>query len=951
MNKKVLFAVALPLFLSACNNELENVASVEQTNSTEIVGAKLVGNGLTIEVNRGDVESRLSGGVWEKGDQLGLAWFRSNKASSIFAEQVLAGLTWSDYNGVASNKRDHKIYGNHKFSYDGSNWATESNVYEGFHFAYYPYAYMKQVDQIVISPNAESQKADFNYEANNNTFWISAQDTVLATAVTEEGTVSKKIDMVRAVNVLKFNIASNAPFSSANALKDLNITGLEIQTGGAGNMFYTTAQVNPSYLPYAVYEDVNENGIIEADEYNSKKTTDKINASIYTTGNTAFKLSGEVPSLKTSIDATANITLGEPQSVRMFLLPTKEVSLVEGGIAIYVYVPGGYFRIDSTEGTAKNIDALNKLRALLSAEGFDGNKLSALKYGNYGIDIELVKADFTPDFSSISNIDEWNGAVAIANALEMINPTFIVDGEVCITNNPEKEFQVPANGVTINTVGEGKICIENDYTIPATIAAGLSETDAVVVKTGATLSIEDNVTLNAAITNNGIIEVGYKAVAKPVDNKGRINVIYGSYVEVKNPSAPGVIAYNVTGNDKAYQINYLTAEANILGNAHVNTLVVGNGIEFDLSMVDHDDIFEDPYNGSVVSGKTLERMNEMKFELNDGTIVADANSGVNVKNVEVVGGENNEIWNINIDENLTITEGKVTVDAACVGTYKESLKVKGTIDNKSELVANVDIYTKNVSNPAGAKTTVNTDYTIWYTTTYTQGGTASGNITKIESLPGIFTTVTATYDPGKTDVQNGKNLFDFISTQPNGVTVVLPKNVTYELTDGETSRFTDKSFTLVGQEGTVIKGQKYGLVLDATTSQGQVVNLKNLTVTTSHDWGHAIYAKNYVTVNLQNVKCVNNGNVAILLDSSNKIGGIYHSGVTTKVNAYNVTVDNGDIVELNANPCTSTTKTVVTYAQFNFEGGNINVCQPQNVTRSTGDNLFVNGVALPAYTE
>ena len=945
MNKKVLFAVALPLFLSACNNELENVASVEQTNSAEIVGAKLVGNGLTIEVNRGEVESRMENGVWAKGDELGLAWYRAVGTSSIFADQVSPTFNWLSYKG--KNDADYqKIYGNHKFSYDGSVWATQSNVYEGFHFAYYPYAYMKKVDQIVITPNAEPQKADFNHESNNKTFWISAQDTVLATAVTEEGTVSKKLDMVRAVNVLKFNITPNAPFSSAAALKDLNITGVEIQTGGADPMFYTTANIQPSFLPYAVYVDENEDGVYE---YKSAETRDKINETIYgTANNKAFKLSGATPSMKTTIDAEAGITLGETQSVRMFLLPTKEVSLVEGGIAIYVYVPGGYFRIDSTDATENNAKALNNLRALLSAKGLSGYKLSKLQYANLPVNIELVKGDFTPDFTSISNIDEWNGAVAIANALEMVNPTFVVDGEVCITNG--KPFELPANGVTINTTSAGKICVENDYTIPAVIAAGLSADDKVEVKSGATLTIEDNVTVDAAITNKGIIEVGYKAVAKTVANEsGRINVIYGSYVEITG--TPGIIAYNVTGSDKAYQINYLTAATNILGAAHVNTLVVGNGITFDLSMVDHDNVFEDPYNGSVAHGKTLERMNEMKFELCDGTIVANANSGVSVKNVEVVGGESNEIWNINVDENLTITEGKVTVDAAYVGTYKESLKVKGTIDNKSELVANVDIYTKNVSNPAGAKTTVNTDYTIWYTTTYTQGGTASGNITKIESLPGIFTTVTATYNPGMTEEQNGKNLFDFISSQPNGVTVVLPKNVTYELTDGQTSRFTDKSFTLVGQEGTVIKGQKYGLVLDATTSQGQVVNLKNLTVTTSHVWGHAIYAKNYVTVNLQNVKCVNNGNVAILLDSSNKIGGIYHSGVTTQVNAYNVTVDNGDIVELNANPCTSTTNTVVTYAQFNFEGGNINVCQPQNVTRSTGDNLFVNGVALPAYTE
>lgn len=73
-------------------------------------------------------------------------------------------------------------------------------------------------------------------------------------------------------------------------------------------------------------------------------------------------------------------------------------------------------------------------------------------------------------------------------------------------------------------------------------------------------------------------------------------------------------------------------------------------------------------------------------------------------------------------------------------------------------------------------------------------------------------------------------------------------------------------------------------------------------------------------------------------------------GVKGTINAYNVTIDDGDTVEFMALPCaTVTAPGAVSYTYFNYEGGNIGVCKAQNGAKSTGSNMFVNGVALPAY--
>ena len=206
------------------------------------------------------------------------------------------------------------------------------------------------------------------------------------------------------------------------------------------------------------------------------------------------------------------------------------------------------------------------------------------------------------------------------------------------------------------------------------------------------------------------------------------------------------------------------------------------------------------------------------------------------------------------------------------------------------------------------------------------------------------------YDSTKSAVENGQILFDTVMAAEDGDIILLTAG-DWRGTDGQTSRYTvNKDVTIIGlEEGVVLSSDKYGRVVDSDDADNKgVVTFKNLTMKTDHAWAAALYAKNYVTVNLIDVTLQTVGTTAILLDSSNDINNQHHNA-NTIVNVTNVTIDEGDYVELNANPCTSYQTDIVSYASFNYdETSNIGIVKPQGITRSTGDNLFVNGVALPA---
>ena len=733
-NKFLLSALALTTTFAACTNE--EVLYNEDKNvaaEKEIVGADLVSNGGGISIK--GLESRVNGEGWQPADKLAMAWF--NIANSIYASQ--------DETNLGLNVNDNKIYANHLFTYNGESqkFETNSNIYQGAHFIYFPYAYSGQVADMTVNVNAAAQTTEITEDLFNKALYVSAKDFVSSENVDKEtGKLAKDFYITSAVNALKVNATPEEAISGNDFLKNLEISKLDVWNEHA--LFNVEAKVDPHKIP-AVVKDVN--GTVKvADTYAALKSE---LAKAFTATSTT--------NLTTAIDA--DITLAQASSLRAFTLPTANPERnTATWTAFTVFVeangeeqnyPVGKFLIELPTTTQKNVDALKKLQAALYTTPdptvdkyyLQQNMNDRTDLAKLNLDIDLLTSDFVADYN-ISNLEEWNLTVAMVDAFNSlketpVKPEFMLTGDVCVKEG--ETINVPAAGLSVKT-DNYKVCFETDYTVDATLASVFDANDNVNVAEGATLTIVDGVKLVAAVTNNGIINVGYKAQlgnnatnSANVTNNGRINVVYGSYVYA---STNGTIAYNVAAEEYAYKINnLLTKTDNVLGFAKVNTLVINEGVVFDVAKPDGDVAQQDPYDEDAKTGETIdaELLKVTDIEMNGGTIQAALGNVKEVKNVTVISGTTNNIIDMTIKGNLIVKNGAgVTVDATPynVDGDKYTAYVDGDINNGGIVNANVTIETTDVINNEQGKSElyVAEEYIVWYTGEYKQGGLAKGNV-------------------------------------------------------------------------------------------------------------------------------------------------------------------------------------------------------------------------------
>ena len=938
--KSIKFLAALAvsaMMITACAKEdLSAVQDAQMSN--EIVGAELLGSDISFNFGVDSQTKMTDNGGWDTTDQLGLGWIISGEHNS------------DQYKDL--DPESDQLYANHLFQKgtDG-NFTTKGNVYKGWHFVYYPYVYMeKPVDQLSFPVNPDQTKIatqgvgkDFhesNVYLTARAFLAKHKDPEVTNLNDNNELVNVTYEPVKAFNTILINVKPTVDFTAADALKDIKIEKVELSLNTGA--FYTgNIKLCPGELAPMAYD--------EEGEYDSETTKANLLESL----RTAISAGSYTKTASTTID-NKDINLGGDQMLRINTLPisSKGVTLdiANTAVKIKVYVEGGsYFEIPYTTTSKAHpeltqVEKDNNKAFETLKEAYAKNGKMTAHNGAIGLNITLTKDLFHPIFN-IEDIDDWNAAVAISDALnlDLKNYPFTLKGDVVVTD--EKTLAFPANTKGMYVVSNnGAICIgATNYDMPATLVAALDENDVVKVNEGATLTISNDLELTASIKNNGTINAG-KAIIESVDNgNGRINVVYGSLVKLSGENN-GVIAYTVKDGDTAFDINKLTNNESQKGYAYVNTLVVNDGISFDLSMVSTISSDNDPYLPSDKKETGLLRMNSTNFELNGGTIKATPFSGVKVANVEVVGGTSNKMVNVNVNGTLKVSAGKLTVDAKEVSGYKESVKV-GSIDNKAQIVVNTDVYTVKISNPSGAKTTVKGEKTVWYTNNYVQGGTASGKVLKLDNYDGAFDSVVL--NGITTDSEsNVKILLKAIEDAKPGSTIYVPKGE-YDFgtpSGGKTHIY--KSITLIGENGTVLYADK-GLRLHGTSNGRENTveswfNIINITVESRTD-DQAIYAWGGSYINLVNVICktTKNAKNAIIFDtySDGTIAG--KEGVSATINAFNVTIPAKTSIEfLAANG---------QYNYFNYVGGNItdNVFVVKKDYPSTGANYFVNGVALP----
>ena len=139
--KFLLSTLAFGAALVACNNE--DILVNENVAADEIVGAKLLGKGLTMGIGTEDTESRATANGWENGDVAGIAWVTDGSATDSQAGKLLSNVGTT-------------VWSNHFYQYNQGVWSTRSNIYEGWHFAYRPYQHQKNAGQLEIVVNGKA---------------------------------------------------------------------------------------------------------------------------------------------------------------------------------------------------------------------------------------------------------------------------------------------------------------------------------------------------------------------------------------------------------------------------------------------------------------------------------------------------------------------------------------------------------------------------------------------------------------------------------------------------------------------------------------------------------------------------------------------------------------------------------------------------------------------------
>lgn len=682
MKKNLYGALALSLLAVGCSQEelapKANQIETSEQNLESVVGHDLVG---PISISIADGATRATGGSWDKGDKLGLAWFNI-ESSGITAFQNPATYT-AAVNTIGSATND--IYGNHLFSVAESGaFETQTNVYQGAHFVYWPFARATKVEQKTVSLNGKEYEGDASYDLDNVAFRMSPVDFISAADVNADMKLAKRFQLEPVAAAIGLKATPDAKFKGNETLKNLKVVSYQVASA-AGVTFEPTFSIVTANLPKAIYQ-----AAPNADKLDA--AANKAAMEIYAQG---ISETG-VPTLSRDVKNGA-ITLANDMVLPLYTLPVTALPTATANnftVTINVKTASGldgHFTIanptNETNNPSKNQAAVNKLTNAVKTNGaltkITRNTAGAYTY--LGLDVDLAKANFTLD-ANISNKTQWDDAVAIYNALEG-DATFTVDGNVVF----DGEIPTLANGkITVAQAAGGKLTIKGNVELPA--AAKLNADAAVIeVVRDATLTLADGLKLKSAgITNNGVIKLGKLSqvgdatsdnqtpptyTVQGVDNtNGRIEVVYGSYAYV-TAGKEGVVAYEVPVEYQTYQINNLISHNNANGLASVNTLVVKPGVTLNLNGVNAG--IDDPYNSTGAAG--LNSLSNIDIELAGGSLIkGTGNTNTTVRNVKVVEAASNVVDEIIIAGNLTTSKGTEAI-------VKNNSKLQNDLTNKGTL--------------------------------------------------------------------------------------------------------------------------------------------------------------------------------------------------------------------------------------------------------------------------
>lgn len=938
--KYLLSTLAISAAFVACTNEDFTVDEQMNAANKEVVGAKLLSKGLTINLGGSEsADSRATISGWEVGkDVAGLGWVVKDDPKAYQTDVKLSEV-------------GNTLYSNHFFQYTEDGWNTKSNIYEGWHFAYFSYAHQSRPSELVFNVNDKVYAGGDNREdAYNNAPYLSGAIFLSEDNVdTANGTIEETLNIKRIVNAVYPTLDVTEDFTENDTLNNIAIKSLTVKMSDR-NKFYKTIKVVPSNLP---------TGEIES-----------VDSLYYKKDSVALVREGRTNTITTTLKE-GMFKLNQNHETRFFLAPLYKVSSAKDKLSVRVDVAGGHFDVaytpekddkgndvELTETQFANNAAIEKLNALFNSPGFVSGKKNYSLYNVYettrfgNMNFVLGLENFTADYL-VEDIDDWNACVALADALKEEAPVFTLKkgANVIFTDT----ITAPKNGVKVTVAeGTGNLTVDGELNWNNAISFDNTKSVHVTVNKDAVLSV-DNVLNPSWLYNNGTIKAGALSTISTesgrLTNSGLVIVEYGAYV-YPNSGAVGKIAYVVPATNYFDKVATLVKKDNAEGQANVNTLIINEGVTLDCvktTQTEGTGAVTDRYNpedekpGS--SSSTALKLDGINIEINGGSIVTTKEYPVTVANVAMNGGsiENvkiasdlmaegiNEIITESIEGKVTISSGETTITGA---TFKKDVTVEGgkltlvdctiegtltnkgtvvleseeyihitNIVNNGTLIANNDVFVTNVTlNPKSVTTLTDKDLnemdwnkTIFYTDTYINDKmTLNGTVMKY-SIP--------SFNPAATAEEKGTTATAALENAAKDAVVYLPEG-TYNFTKNDQISLAGAS--LICEPGTVINSviddthlsQPTHKVLYYTLDDVKQVVLKNFTLnvgkTKADIWfrNDNMKENGVVEIIIENVTCNH-----ILFDF------LYQNGTTANIKFINCNIGR---VDVHANNATST---------------------------------------------
>lgn len=325
MKKYLLGTMALSALVVGCSQEelvpqVNEEIKVQEMNT--VVGHDLVG---PIAINVGE-QTRAANGAWQAGDKLGLAWF--DIEGDITALQTSA--KWTDFaNGTIGAVNDN-IYGNHLFSVVNGAFTTQTNVYQGAHFVYFPFAYAAEIAQKSVKLNEpklaaskDGEQTDFDYDRFNNVFHISTADYISASEVSADMQLTKEFTLSPVANVLKINTTPTGKFAEKDVLKALKVKSYSIETATAA--LADEFDVVTQNVPAAKYKLVDNVSVLD-----NAKNTEALDA--------YAKAISATPKAALTRQISANYTMAAALELPIYALPVASYNSDNDGVVITVNI-------------------------------------------------------------------------------------------------------------------------------------------------------------------------------------------------------------------------------------------------------------------------------------------------------------------------------------------------------------------------------------------------------------------------------------------------------------------------------------------------------------------------------------------------------------------------------------------------------------------------------------